>query len=59
MSREAFTITLEPLPDRPGEAPAARRMAQLLKIALRGFRLKCTGMRPGNIEPGNAGSKPG
>jgi hypothetical protein len=38
MSRENWTITLEPLPDRPGEPPAARRMAQLLKLALRGFR---------------------
>jgi hypothetical protein len=55
MSREAFTITLETLPDRPGDAPPARRMAQLLKLALRGFRFRCIDVRPGNIESGNAG----
>ena len=42
--RERFNITLEAGP-RPGLAPPARRLAQLLKIALRGFDMKCVHVR--------------
>lgn len=42
--RPSFILTLEPLPDQPGHAPIPPeiRLRQLLKIALRGFRLRCT-----------------
>jgi hypothetical protein len=41
-AKPSFTITLEALPDdlRPPEI----RLRQLLKIALRGMRLRCVGL---------------
>ncbi len=47
MSQETYIITLEPLPatDRHELAPVEVRLRQLLKIALRAFRLRCTDIR--------------
>ncbi len=39
--KERFTVTLEPLPDRPGGPSASQRMRQLLRHALRRQRLRC------------------
>jgi hypothetical protein len=41
----AYRLTFEPLPPRPGDlppAPVGRRLARLLKHALRALGLKCT-----------------
>ncbi len=43
--KERFTITLEPLPSRPGGPSASQRMRQLLRIALRRQRLRCVDIR--------------
>lgn len=39
---EGVTIRLTPLPAKPGEPPAAIRLRQLLKLALRGFRFRAS-----------------
>jgi hypothetical protein len=46
MADEIWVIQIRPLRDRPGEPPAARRIAQLLKLALRAFRLECISLAP-------------
>ncbi len=45
-SRERFDITLEPLATDTRPAPC--RLKQLLKLALRGFSLKCISIRREN-----------
>jgi hypothetical protein len=41
VNNKPWLIEIIPLPTKPGEAPAERRIAQLLKLALRAFRLRC------------------
>lgn len=45
MSRERYTITVEPLPARPGEPEPAIRLRQWLKLALRAFKLRCVDVK--------------
>ena len=51
--RDVWTIQLRPMPARRGEAPTERRIAQLLKIAIRAFRLECTSLAATEPRSGN------
>lgn len=44
-SNSRFTLTIEALPVRPGEAPPIIRLRQFLKIGLRGLRLRTVEVR--------------
>jgi hypothetical protein len=42
LSGSSFTFSLTPEPSRPGEPPPEVRVRQLLKLALRAFRLRAS-----------------
>ncbi len=48
--RDDFLIVLRPLSGHP--TPAEARVKQLLKVALRGFRLQCRVLLPVATDPG-------
>jgi hypothetical protein len=47
-NQERYTLTLQAMPD-PGGPSAPRRLARLLKYALRSCRLKCTSVLPARV----------
>jgi hypothetical protein len=51
VSGTRWTLVLEPMPPRPGEPDPARRVARLLKFALRALRLRCVRAEGPPLDP--------
>lgn len=45
MTEPTWHLAFQPMPPRPGEPDAARRVARLLKFALRALRLRCVSLK--------------